>query len=97
MERIREMKKVSDFPPGHFRGWAPSDVVEALGWRAVKDPGELEEHCGAAVREFPDQASDYRDGKKALLGFFMSKVMERTGGGADPALARAALERILSK
>lgn len=91
------MRRVSDFPPGHFAGWMPRDIVDALGWRAVRDPAEIEEHCRAVVREFPDQAASFRSGRKAVAGFLVSKVMDRTFGGADPALTRAALERILSR
>lgn len=91
-----KMKKVSDFPPGYFKGWDPKDVVRELGWKSVKDPSEIDEHCGAVVREFVQQAEEYREGKKALIGFFISKVMERTEGGADPAMTRKALERLLS-
>lgn len=89
------MRRLSDFPPDHFTGWSPADVVKALGWKMVKDASELEEHCGAVVREFPAQAEELRAGKRALVGFFIAKVMERTAGGADPTLTRRLLEGML--
>ena len=36
------------------------------------------------VREHPDKATAYRNGRSGLLGFFVGEVMKRTQGKADP-------------
>ncbi|HEY8098844.1 MAG TPA: hypothetical protein VIE65_22475 [Methylobacter sp.] len=89
------MSEKREYPPGYFKGWHPADVVKVLGLRTVKDPQEIEEHCGSVMREFPILVDDYRSGKKNLLGFFINKVMERTRNGADPNITKEILEHLL--
>ena len=48
-----------------------------------------------AVEANPAEAQRYRQGKTALVNFFVGKVVKATGGTADPASARAAVEKAL--
>ena len=43
------------------------------------------------LTESSPQVEAYRGGKTALLGFFIGKVMQATGGAADPQLVRTLL------
>ena len=43
----------------------------------------VESWCDKIISEFPDQVSEYSNGKTALLGFFIGKVMKLSGGKAD--------------
>ena len=43
----------------------------------------------------PSQVALYRSGKTQTFGWFVGQVMKKTGGRADPAPVRAALERAL--
>lgn len=49
-----------------------------------------------ALAKYPDKVSEYKAGKKGLLGLFMGEVMKNSGGQADPKVAtdklRAKLE-----
>ncbi len=68
---------------------APSDAIDRLGLRQVRDDQQLRTWMAAVVDEHPVQVAAYASGKRALLGFFVGKVMQRSAGRADPkAVAR---------
>ena len=76
-------------------GGAPEEIVDRLGVRQVSDRGALEPLVTAVVSENADKAAAYRAGKVGLMGFFMGQVMRRSGGSANPELAKAMLEERL--
>jgi len=76
-------------------GEAPDDAVERLGLAQVSDASELRSIAESVVDSFPDKTNEYREGKKGLIGFFVGQVMQRTGGAANPKVARSELEEIL--
>jgi Asp-tRNA(Asn)/Glu-tRNA(Gln) amidotransferase B subunit len=78
------------------KGGDPLEIVERLGLRQISDPAELEPVVTAVVAANPDNADAYRAGKSGLLGFFMGQVMGRTGGRANPELAKELLQRTLA-
>jgi aspartyl-tRNA(Asn)/glutamyl-tRNA(Gln) amidotransferase subunit B len=45
----------------------------------------------------PQKVTEYKKGKKGLLGMFMGEVMKKTGGKADPKLANELLSKSLSQ
>jgi Asp-tRNA(Asn)/Glu-tRNA(Gln) amidotransferase B subunit len=49
------------------------------------------------IAENPSQADEYREGKGAVLGWFIGQVMQKTGGKADPQAVRAALRELLQE
>jgi aspartyl-tRNA(Asn)/glutamyl-tRNA(Gln) amidotransferase subunit B len=48
------------------------------------------------MASFPDELEKYRGGKTKLLGFFVGKVMQETGGKADPKLTNQLLQQKLN-
>ena len=62
----------------------------------MSDAGELEVICQRVVAANAKQATAYRGGKTALLGFFVGQVMKETRGSANPALVNEILTRLLS-
>jgi glutaminyl-tRNA synthetase len=72
-------------------GESPKEIVGRLGLDAGLDEAALEATVAAVVSAHPDEAARYRAGKKALIGFFVGKVMAATGGKADPNRVREAL------
>ncbi|MBC7884654.1 MAG: Asp-tRNA(Asn)/Glu-tRNA(Gln) amidotransferase GatCAB subunit B, partial [Saprospiraceae bacterium] len=48
------------------------------------------------INNHPDKASEYRKGRKGLLGFFMGKVMQKSGGKADPKVLQEKVVKALS-
>jgi len=72
-------------------GGDPVELVDAMGLAKVADPEELGGVVRAVLAAWPQKVAEYRDGKKSLIGLFVGEVMKKTGGAADPALARQLL------
>lgn len=45
--------------------------------------------------DHPEKVSDYRKGKKGLIGMFMGEVMKKSNGKADPKVANELLRKLL--
>ncbi|MFL5356132.1 glutamine--tRNA ligase/YqeY domain fusion protein [Archangium sp.] len=70
-------------------GEAPARIVERKGLRVVSDEGQLRSAIQGVMDANPAKVSEYRGGKKGLMGFFTGQVMRATNGQADPkAVAR---------
>jgi len=65
-------------------GGEPADIVKARGLEAVTDDSALQALVDAALADNPDNVARYKDGKTALLGFFVGQVMKASRGSADP-------------
>ena len=66
---------------------SPRSAVTRLGLERIADPVRLRRWLDEAIREHPVQARQLEAGKIALVGFFVGRILERSGGRADPALA----------
>lgn len=60
------------------------DYVQQNQLEQVSDASTIEPLIDALIAENPKQAADLRAGKDKLLGFFVGKVMQATGGKANP-------------
>ena len=76
-------------------GRAPEELVREMGLEQVGDETMLEELIRESLRAAPEPLERYRKGKKALFEFFVGKVMQASGGRADPAKIRALLAKAL--
>lgn len=65
-------------------GEAPARIVERKGLRVVSDEGQLRSAIQGVLDANPGKVSEYRGGKKGLMGFFTGQVMRATNGQADP-------------
>ena len=74
----------------------PAAIVEEKGLGRIGDTGALDTVAAEIVASNPSQAELYRSGKTQTFGWFVGQVMKKTGGRADPALVRAALEKALT-
>ncbi len=77
-------------------GEAPGSIVERRGLVQVRDESAIEAACAEAVAAHPAEAASYRAGKAQVIGFFVGKVMKKTGGRADPKLVNQVLRRLLA-
>ncbi len=77
------------------RDETPDAAAARLGLARVGTPERLEAWAEEVLAEHPELAERYRRGRRQLLGFFVGRVMARSGGRADPRGARQALERRL--
>jgi len=72
------------------------EIINELGLAQINDEDALGLYIAEVIAENPDEVRKYREGKKQLLGFFVGKVMQKSGGSANPKsvgeLVRSSLE-----
>lgn len=73
-----------------------ADLVEELGLEQVRDPDVLRAWVEEVVEAHPEEVDRYREGESRLLGFFVGRVMGRSGGRADPRRVNQLLRSRLS-
>ena len=83
------------FPELFASGQDPEQYVEEQGLLQISDQQELQDVVREVVRENPDEAQKYRQGKKKLLSFFMGQVMKKTKGQANPQVVNELLQQEL--
>jgi len=72
-------------------GADPARIVEAQGLGQVSDRGALEKAVADVIAANPDQVAQLKAGKDKVIGFLMGKVMQATGGKANPKLVQELL------
>ena len=75
---------------------SPRRAVSEAGLAQLSDAGEIEAICRRILDANPKQVAGYRQGKTALIGFFVGQVMKETRGSANPALVNEILVRLLA-
>ena len=65
-------------------GGAADEIIDSRGLKQISDTGELEKIVDQVITDFPEQVSQYRDGKTKVLGFLVGQVMQATQGKANP-------------
>ena len=68
------------------------DVIEARGLKQITDSGAIETLVDRVLADNPQQVAEYRAGKDKLIGFFVGKVMQASGGKANPGQVNAILK-----
>ncbi|MDZ4829470.1 MAG: Asp-tRNA(Asn)/Glu-tRNA(Gln) amidotransferase subunit GatB [Phycisphaerae bacterium] len=76
---------------------APQRIAERLGLLQVKDEGQLDEWCAAAIVAQPQAADDVRGGKDAAIGRLVGHVMKLSGGAVDAKTVTAKLRAKLGR
>ncbi|HEX9798147.1 MAG TPA: Asp-tRNA(Asn)/Glu-tRNA(Gln) amidotransferase subunit GatB [Anaerolineales bacterium] len=76
-------------------GTRPADIVAQQSLEQESDPAHLGPVIDTVLRQNPDQVAQYTGGKTALSHWFFGRVMQATGGKADPQVVRALLEEAL--
>ena len=77
-------------------GGSAHDIIEAKGLQQITDALAIESIVDAVIEASPGQAAEYRSGKDKLLGFFVGRVMKKTGGKANPGQVNEILKKKLS-
>jgi len=67
---------------------APAKLAENLNLIQVSDSGFVEPIIEEVIRSNPDEVARYKEGKKALIGFFIGQVMKKSKGKANPKQVR---------
>lgn len=73
-------------------GKSAEKIIKSSGLEKISDQKIINELAKEIISRFPEQATEYRNGKLPLLAFFLGKIMAETGGKADPAIAKKCLE-----
>ncbi len=74
---------------------ALDELIVASGVGLVSDEATLAPLVDHVIEAHPAQVAEYRDGKAALIGFFMGQAMRATDNRADAAVLRKLVERKL--
>lgn len=78
------------------KGGAFQEVCAGLDLTEIADEEVLAPVLREIVREHPEKAAAYREGRTGLLGFFVGQVMKRTDGKADPRKASQLAREMLA-
>jgi aspartyl-tRNA(Asn)/glutamyl-tRNA(Gln) amidotransferase subunit B len=71
-------------------------IAEEMNLLQVSDTSELETWIADALAAMPDKITEYRKGKKGLIGLFVGEVKKRSKGKADPKIVTQLLEEKLN-
>jgi len=72
------------------------EIIEREGYLAATNDNELESLIDDLIKQYPQQAQDYRNGKEKLMAFFVGQVMKQTKGQANPELVNDLLKKLLA-
>jgi len=75
-------------------GKAAEEIVAERGLVQVSDTGEIDSLIDEVIAANPEQVTNYRAGKEALLGFFVGQVIKASKGKANPKIVN---ERLRAK
>ena len=73
------------------RGGDPARIIDERGLAQVSDEGAVAEVVERVLGDNPDKVDQYRNGKTALLGFFVGQVVRASQGKANPQVAQKLL------
>jgi aspartyl-tRNA(Asn)/glutamyl-tRNA(Gln) amidotransferase subunit B len=74
----------------------PVAYVQENGLQMMSDDGELDKLISEVIAANPKSVADYKNGKKAAVGFLVGQVMKATKGKADAGKVNAKLVELLS-
>ena len=78
-------------------GIDPEEIVKNKGLAQISDTGKIEEIVRGVLQKEAKSVSDYKNGKKAALGFLVGQVMKETKGKANPAMVNEILKKSLGE
>lgn len=78
-------------------GKQPMDVVRELNLLQTTDENAVQAWVEQVLQNMPDKVSEYRKGKKGLMGLFVGEVKKISKGKADPRLVNDMLNEKLNE
>jgi len=72
-------------------------IIEKQGLKQVTDTGAIAALVDNIITAHPSQATEYRNGKIQVLGFFVGQVMKASQGKANPDQVNAMLKEKLNE
>lgn len=74
---------------------SPLQTAESMNLLQVSDTNELDAWVQQALEKMPEKVTEYKKGKKGLIGLFVGEVKKLSKGKADPKLVTQLLEEKL--
>ena len=74
---------------------SPLDVATQLNLLQVSDNNEIDVWVNEVLNKMPEKVSEYKKGKKGLIGLFVGEVKKMSKGKADPKVVTSLLEEKL--
>ena len=78
-------------------GTSPKEIAKAKGLKQITDAGEITKIVNEVLDENPDIIAQYKNGKTAMVNYLVGQVMKKTGGKANPTLARDTMQTEIDK
>ena len=95
MEVVNRAANSALNPSSKAKGIDIEDLAKELDLIQVSDDSEIEPFVDQVIAQHPEEVARYKEGKKALMGFFMGQVMKVSRGQANPELAQSLLRKKL--
>ncbi len=73
----------------------PAQVAADLNLLQTTDSNEIESWVAEVIANMPDKVSEYKKGKKGLIGLFVGEVKKKSKGKADPKMVTELLQQKL--
>ena len=73
----------------------PQKIVEEKGLKQQSDPKAIEALIDKIINDNREKATEYKQGKEKLFGFFVGQAMKASGGKANPQLINDVLKKNL--
>ena len=73
------------------------DIATVKGLKQITDEGEIVKVANEVLDEHPDVIKQYKNGKTNMVNYLVGQVMKKTGGKANPTLARDVMAKEIEK
>ena len=80
-----------------IRALSHVDIAAEKGLKQITDEGEIVKIANAVLDENPDIIKQYKNGKTNMVNYLVGQVMKKTGGKANPSLARDVMAKEIEK
>ena len=78
-------------------GKSPKQIAADKGLKQITDTGEITKIVNEVLDENPNIIEQYKSGKIAMVNYLVGQVMKKTGGKANPGLARDIMSTEIEK
>ena len=78
-------------------GVSPKEIAKKKGLKQITDEGEIKKIVNNVLDENPDIIVQYKNGKTSMANYLVGQVMKKTGGKANPSMAREAMLEEIEK
>ncbi len=76
---------------------SPKEIAKSNNLTKENDEKIILDYIKESLQKYPEKVSQYKSGKKGLIGLFMGEVMKLSKGKADPKLSNKLLKEILDE